>query len=229
MKKKVLVIPDIHGSTFWKSCIDKIYDFDFIVQLGDWFDQWHNDWENVDQIENLREFIEFKKKYVNKVFALVGNHDLGYLMNESMSGHQKARYKDIREAMKEFEPFMDIGVKINEYVLSHAGFSKTWMKNNRFKTIEDVNEAFHECRYEPFRFDGWDPYGNDITQGPTWIRPDSLINDMYFTKQIVGHTETKKPFLMYKKGDEELIMVDSIDHKKQFVIGEPIDNIIKIV
>lgn len=68
-------------------------------------------------------------------------------------------------------------------------------------------------------------YGNDTTQGPTWIRPGALIGDMYFDKQIVGHTEVKKPFLLVKKGKYEIILVDSMDHKKQYVIGEPIDNV----
>ena len=223
--KKTLVIPDVHGTTHWKSCIDKIDEFDYVVQLGDWFDQWHNDWEEVDQIENLREYIEFKKKYPDKVFALIGNHDLGYLMNESMSGQQKHKFYDIREAMKEFFPYMDIAAEIDGYVLSHAGFSKTLMKKNNFKTIEEVNAAFHESQFEPFRFHGWNPYGNDITQGPTWIRPDALIDDMYFEKQIVGHTEVKKPILLVKKGKYEIVLVDSKDHKKQYVIGEEIENI----
>ena len=137
--KKTLVIPDVHGTIHWKSCIDKIDEYDYIVQLGDWFDQWHNDWEEVDQIENLREYIEFKKKYPDKVFALIGNHDLGYLINESMSGQQKHKFFDIRQAMKEFFLYMDIATEIDGYVLSHAGFSKTWMKNNNFKTIKETN------------------------------------------------------------------------------------------
>ena len=223
--KKTLVIPDVHGTTHWKTCIDKIDEFDYIVQLGDWFDQWVNKWDEVDQIENLREFIELKKKYPEKIFALIGNHDLGYLMNESMSGQQKNKFYDIKEAMKEFVPYMDIAAKIDGYVLSHAGFSKTWMKNNKFKTIDEVNAAFHDSNYEPFRFDGWDSYGNDITQGPTWIRPGALIDDMYFKKQIVGHTEVKNPCLLVKRGKDEIILVDSKDHIKQYIIGDKVDNI----
>ena len=223
--KKTLVIPDVHGTTHWKTCIDKIDEFDYIVQLGDWFDQWVNKWDEVDQIENLREFIELKKKYPEKIFALIGNHDLGYLMNESMSGQQKNKFYDIKDAMKEFVPYMDIAAKIDGYVLSHAGFSKTWMKNNKFKTIDEVNAAFHDSNYEPFRFDGWDSYGNDITQGPTWIRPGALIDDMYFKKQIVGHTEVKNPCLLVKRGKDEIILVDSKDHIKQYIIGEKVDNI----
>lgn len=223
--KKTLVIPDVHGTTHWKSCVDKIDEFDYIVQLGDWFDQWHNDWKEVNQIENLREFVEFKKKYNDKVYLLIGNHDLGYLMNEDMSGQQKEKFYDIKDAMKEFFSYMDIATEIDGYVLSHAGFSKTWMKNNNFKTIEDVNKAFHESQFEPFRFCGWNRFGDDVTQGPTWIRPDALIDDMYFEKQIVGHTEVKKPFLLLRKGKYEIVLVDSKDHIKQYVIGDKIDNI----
>lgn len=31
--------------------------------------------------------------------------------------------------------------------------------------------------------------GDEITQGPLWIRPESLLQDAYFQKQVVGHTE----------------------------------------
>ena len=31
--------------------------------------------------------------------------------------------------------------------------------------------------------------GNEITQGPLWIRPEALLKDAFYETQIVGHTE----------------------------------------
>ena len=61
-----------------------------------------------------------------------------------------------------------------------------------------------------------DVTGNDITQGPTWVRPDSLIADFYFNKQVVGHTPLKKPPLISHKNGLDLIVVDDVDHKYQY-------------
>ena len=33
------------------------------------------------------------------------------------------------------------------------------------------------------------PSGDEISQGPLWIRPESLLQDAYYPKQVVGHTE----------------------------------------
>jgi hypothetical protein len=63
--------------------------------------------------------------------------------------------------------------------------------------VELVNDLF---TYHPRRFNfsqaGWDPYGDDESQGPFWIRPRSLMSSNKgkggFKKnyiQIVGHTQ----------------------------------------
>ena len=227
MSKKVLVIPDVHGTTIWKACLDKVNEFDYIVQLGDWFDSWNNNWSEVDQIENLRDFIKFKKKYTDKVHALIGNHDLGYLMHEDMSGHQKNKEVDIREAMIEFAPYMDIACKIDKYVYSHAGFSKTWMKNNHYKTIEEVNAAFHDSCYEPFRFNGMILNGDDVTQGPTWIRPRALCTDLFFKYQVVGHTEFEGGSVKLYNKNGEVYVIDTPEHECLFKIGDSAKRLIK--
>ena len=42
-----------------------------------------------------------------------------------------------------------------------------------------------------FECDGWvfSPSGDEISQGHLWIRPESLLQDAYYPKQVVGHTE----------------------------------------
>jgi predicted phosphodiesterase len=58
---KILIIPDIHGRTFWKETIEKHKDeVDKIIFLGDYLDPYP--WENItrkDAIRNLEEIINF--------------------------------------------------------------------------------------------------------------------------------------------------------------------------
>ena len=212
---KVLVISDVHGTNYWKSAIEKVNNYDHIVQMGDWFDDWTNDWDKVDQIKNLEEALLFQKEYKDKVHILIGNHDIAYLTRDDLSGHQALKEDDIYHFLKEHIEELNIAVEIGGYVFSHAGFTKTWMNIHGFKTIEDVNDAFHEWYFAPFRFNGWDTTGNDITQGPTWVRIDSLVADYYFPKQVVGHTPLKKPPFVTNKNGIDLIVVDDEVHKYQ--------------
>ena len=214
---KILVISDVHGTDYWKSAIDKVDNYDHIVQMGDWFDDWTNDWDRVDQISNLEEALLFQKKYENKVHILIGNHDLNsYLIKENVAGHQLFKEIDIYYCLKRHLEEMNIAVEIGGWIFSHAGFTKTWMKLNNFTTIDEVNAAFHSLNFTPFKFYGWDITGNDMTQGPTWVRKDSLIADYYFDKQVVGHTPLKNPPFISHKNGLDLIVVDDVDHKCQY-------------
>ena len=214
---KILVISDVHGTDYWKSAMDKTDDYDHIVQMGDWFDDWTNDWDKVDQINNLEEALIFQKNNKDKVHILIGNHDLNsYLMKEDVAGHQPFKEIDIYHFLKEHLDELNVAIEIGGWVFSHAGFTKTWMKRNNFTTIDEVNKAFHDFDFTPFRFVGWDITGNDITQGPTWVRKDSLIADYYFDKQVVGHTPLKNPPFISKKNGLDLIIVDDEKHKFQY-------------
>lgn len=214
---KILVISDVHGTDYWKSAIDKVDNYDHIVQMGDWFDDWTNDWEKVDQIKNLEEALEFQKRNKHKVHILIGNHDLNsYLLRENVAGHQSLKEIDIYHCLKWHLDELNIAVEIGGFVFSHASFTKTWMKLHNFTTIVEVNDALHNWNFDPFRFYGWDVTGNDITQGPTWVRLDSLIADFYFNKQVVGHTPLKEPPLISNKNGLDLIVVDDVDHKFQY-------------
>lgn len=79
----------------------------------------------------------------------------------------------------------------DHYLLSHAGVSCTFMQKARakgFKTPESLNAAFKQGR-KLFAFDGYDMYGNDVSQGPLWIRPEALEQDaLPGYAHIVGHT-----------------------------------------
>lgn len=60
--------------------------------------------------------------------------------------------------------------------------------------------------------------GNEKTQGPFWIRPESLLSDAYYPNQVVGHTEYAffGPVGLKEK-DNRVILVDSTTHSNIFI------------
>lgn len=69
-------------------------------------------------------------------------------------------------------------------------------------SIDKLNEVWHSVSHYPsdknfyYGFDellDWNGFfsgsGDEVTQGPLWIRPNSLLKDAYYPRQIVGHTE----------------------------------------
>ena len=90
------------------------------------------------------------------------------------------------------------------------------MKLNGFENIDQVNEAYLDGNWSPFKFNGWECTGDNVTQGPTWVRPASLIHDAYFKKQVVGHTPIEKPPFVYEENGLSIYVVDGEEHKAQY-------------
>lgn len=240
---KVLVIPDVHGSTHWKkNFTDHIDEVDRVVFLGDYYDSFEEGCKGEAAAKNLEDIIRTTELYKNRVKLLLGNHDISYIyqMNGDphVSGHQSLmthRYNDI--IMSNLGRF-DIAVKIDDWVFSHAGFTKTWYKYT--KTGYDIIFARHDdvkIPKGPVRFSNWmlhtdkdvrmlnfsdycyDPSGNSVESGPCWCRPRSLFSDMYYPNQVVGHTEVEgsKPLLIKAKS-KQLIVCDSREHSTFFIL-----------
>ncbi len=93
--KKVLILPDIHGRSFWKESInrflaeyplDKIENKDNkIIFLGDYVDPytWIDNISNEDAFNNFLELlnrvVDLNNKQPGLVVMLLGNHDLHYI------------------------------------------------------------------------------------------------------------------------------------------------------
>jgi len=79
MDKNWIIIPDIHGRSFWKEAV-KGHENDNIVFLGDHLDPYSFEGITPSQAQNsLEEIIEFKKAHMDNVVLLLGNHDLDYI------------------------------------------------------------------------------------------------------------------------------------------------------
>ena len=220
---KTIVIGDIHGKDDWKKILRE-HEWDKIVFLGDYFDSFTHSGKQ--QIDNFNEILAVKRANPNDITLLIGNHDLHYVINESYSGFQKVYQFDIKELLLPLLKNKEIQVYtiIDDYLLSHAGITYTYLKNNDIK-LEDLNEHFYISptilRFQPG--DEYNVYGDEVCQSPVWVRPKSLLAD-YITdyKYIVGHTRQDQ---ITKVGN--VWFIDCLDSSKEYLLLE--NNIVKAV
>ena len=195
---KTLILGDIHGRTCWKDIIKKESP-DLTVFLGDYVTSHENIPEEI-QINNIIEILDYKKSNLTNCVLLRGNHDLQCLYWNSGAW---ACYPEPSRKLLEFyssdkfrEEFLDNTQWIyiepgDDTIYSHAGISKTWLKDTDIVDIE--NDFFY---LEPtenlfgFRPDSiFDNSGDSKTQSCIWIRPQSLVEDpIDGYNQVIGHS-----------------------------------------
>ncbi len=183
LSMKTIFIGDIHGRPIWKDIVAK-ENADRVIFIGDYFDSFSI--PGIDQIHNFKEIVEYKKTSDKEVTLLVGNHDFHYMnVGETYSGFQPALKFDIEIVLKENMEHLQMAYSFDKFLCTHAGvssvFMNRWFKNtwNCDNLVEKLNETF---TYSPFifRFNGWDPYGDDVVQSPIWIVYSSVNScDLY--------------------------------------------------
>ena len=95
MTKKILVVPDIHGETFWKKPVQKyIYQVDKVIFLGDYLDPYRNEGKEYSQQEifnNLMAIVDFKRDHMDKVVLSAMSNYQDYVLSECCLNHNKKR------------------------------------------------------------------------------------------------------------------------------------------
>lgn len=223
---KTLFLGDTHGRSVWKKIVEK-ENPDRVIFIGDYFDSF--DIPGIDQIHNFKEIVEFKKSTDKEVVLLVGNHDLHYMnVGERYSGFQPALQFDISKVLTENMEHLQMAYSFDNFLCTHAGVSHVWMNNtfgmygwNCENLVEKLNDMF-VFRPRAFCFSGSNPYGDDVTQSPVWIRIPSLlasnkrrVKENSIKKnfvQIVGHTEVSSIDMksMNKNMGGKYYMVDAL-------------------
>lgn len=217
-----LIIGDIHGRQDWKTIVDQ--DFDQVIFLGDYVST-HENISEQQQIDNLKDIIQFKKDNIDKVALLRGNHEMDHLKYPwaERCGYfpKVADYMySIKDEFLRLTQWIYIDEDI-ETIFSHAGVSQVWMDNSKIKHIYDINTL------EPSQLFGftptgmWDMCGTSITQPPTWIRPQQLaICNVQGWDQVVGHTPVIKSIVNIKecvKGKRNIWLCDAL-HLNQYLM-----------
>ena len=138
MTRKILVVPDVHGRTFWKATVKKYMDeVDRIVFLGDYLDPYRDENGVADDIfANFMEIIDLKRNNPEKVVLLKGNHDQHYAseMFRELAGGTRmdkvnwGQYHDVFNDNKDLFKLAHLEkVKTIPYVFTHAGLTVYWL------------------------------------------------------------------------------------------------------
>lgn len=221
---KIIVLGDIHGRTVWKDIITK-ENPDKVIFIGDYVDSFDVPWDV--QLNNLSDIIQYRIDNPDKVVTLLGNHDFHYtrMCTDRYSGYQQA-------AGYQFTPLIENAItaglfiavyRHENFLFTHAGLTNTWCKFNNVDLkgdfVTQINEML-EFQGMQFNFQGRDPYGDDPTQGPMWVRLNSLQADQIpgFT-QVVGHTDHEH---ITRYGDN-IIAIDALRNKEYLVIEDGVD------
>lgn len=206
---KSIIMGDTHGRDSWRVVIRDNPDADEVVFLGDYFDSRDRHSSGGLEVDNFNNIIGLVEREPHKRFVfLLGNHDYHYLSdaNEKYSGFQRGYQYAISNALYKQMSRLQMAYSSQGFLFTHAGVTKMWCKQNMipYSNAEDegmgyeaemladsINKTF---TYNPtaFRFRGTDPYGDDITQSPIWVRPMSLMAHSMPFKQVVGHTSMGK-------------------------------------
>lgn len=225
---KLIALGDTHGRLNWENIVTKELELaDKIIFLGDYFDT-HDSVSPEQQINNFLEIVKFKKENMNKVVLLIGNHDFHYMgfLTETYSGYQHAAAFRINQILRHAfeEGLLQMCYKHDIYVFTHAGVTKTWAKNSNvdINNLENsINELFiTNPKYFGFTMgDNYSQTGDDVTQPPIWVRPQSLLRDAIDDiVYIVGHTTVKK--LGLTENLPNLILIDCLGTSGEYLVIE---------
>lgn len=220
---KVIAIGDIHGRNVWEKIADE--NFDYFIFIGDYFDP-YEEIPIEEEIDNFQQIINFKRKFPKKVILLFGNHDFHYL-NSTKQTYSRYNFdfhtlidEVVQKAMN--EKLFQMCFQFEHYLFSHAGITKTWLKNfglqNDENLVENINNLLYENPqvFEFRQLKDSKSNGNNIYQSPIWVRPESLKKDeLENVVHVIGHS--KKPHITFQ---DNIIFIDVLKTTQEYLCIE---------
>ena len=226
---KIAIIGDLHGKNCYKKLLkDKIESFDKIIFMGDYSDDSWITFTDKEIVGNLREVIEFKKKYKDKVELLIGNHDFQYIVGyPTASRYRKTYAKEMHQIFNDNEKLFKMIFIANDYIFTHAGITNGWtnyikkkynIENIGLNNIEkEINKVYasdkEDCNIVSFRRGGLNKFA-----GPLWADTEDLLEDAWIGyNQVVGHNRVK-PRSVIKKENYNIFLSDHFDTNQDVLL-----------
>ena len=205
MHKDILIIPDVHGRSFWKKAVGE-HHCEHVVFLGDYLDPYPQEHiENEQAITNFQEIIDYKLNHEETTTLLIGNHDMHYCselfadlaMGSRYSNRYAMRYKQLfHQHAHLFQLAYEATYDGVRCLLTHAGVSTTW--HRRYTTLPahfsasdlnrlmDIPEGIESLARIGGIRGGWDRAGSILWADWHEIDHDDPLEGWY---QIFGHTQ----------------------------------------
>lgn len=196
---KVIIIPDVHGRSFWQQVLS--LEADKIIFLGDYTDPYPN--ENIkpeDSLIELKKIIQFKRDNPTKVTLLWGNHDLHYLYPEFACSRFSTKLKDTyNKLFTEYSELFEIAYELKQnnrnYLFTHAGVTYNWLHQEGIKNVTNLADSLNKRNLVDFEVISYYRGGFALAGSPIWadlIEHTKIIPEYI---QIFGHTMQKTPYL----------------------------------
>ena len=246
---KIISIGDIHGSNRWKFLLFGMINptpedtqrvmlsLDLVIFVGDYVDSYETD-EPI--VENLKEIIDFKKKYQDKVILLWGTHDVYYYtMNygrDNVTGSRDEMLHDLNQIFRQNYRHFQFSYQYKNHIWSHAGIHRGWFEHyvmpkvkgnqeSRFRqyltgdeNISDILNLMWELQDDSIFMcsakrtkGGW---GKKVG-GPLWAGKEEISEKPLFDyHQIVGHSNLDKITTVksfgYHENDTSVTFIDCL-------------------
>lgn len=135
---EVLIIPDVHGRTFWKDALAKFPKSQYpniqIIFLGDYLDP-YTGYEPITKEQAFNNFKEILALDDDRITLLIGNHDWHYFVNLDTCRIDRAHEREIEKMFIDniqlFRLSKTIEINNHKYVFSHAGITYDWLNTIR--------------------------------------------------------------------------------------------------
>lgn len=211
MENSILIIPDIHGRTFWKKAKTAILNGYEIIFLGDYLDPYNFEGiTNEETYKNFQEILEFKIKYKKQITLLLGNHDCEYFLKDIYPCRQDLELKEeYKRIFTNYNDLFDLvayrSINGNKYSFSHSCITNGWLsKIDKYNILgKDFREILHNLqslykteKYETLNLILKDVSylrgGNEQFGSMIWSNWDEIkqydyeIDDIF---QIFGHSQ----------------------------------------
>lgn len=207
---KILIIPDVHGRTFWKKPTEDMSQWDKVVFLGDYVDPYDGEASKEDVVPNLLEIVALKEVYKDKVILLWGNHDCFYWCDpyrqqfDYWSRHDNKRHDDIEKIFLQHNELFQWAWQYENFLFTHAGLTNTMARtlSEYFEVnANNLNSFFNEEKNQMLlAMVSWFRGGPDTSGSIVWAdihehygkEPNKYIKDFF---QIFGHTYSKQQII----------------------------------
>lgn len=232
VKSQILVIPDVHGRTFWKEAVEKNPNLP-VVFLGDYLDPYSAEKiSEKDALVNFQEILEYKKANMERVTLLLGNHELHYLDMELEFSRKDTVYASfihdmLYENLSLFRLVTFAQGDSKTFLFSHAGILKPWLNkhfpnvannvndvcnalNNKLSDESTITTFINEALMDVSKVRG----GEDEAGSCVWADVDEHNGKNGFPSnvyQVFGHSQLKKKAKIKK-------WYADLDCRKAFVI-----------
>lgn len=202
---KALILPDIHGRSFWQEPCKAADTYDKVIFLGDYLDPYDFEFISVKTaMENFRRILDFKKQNKEKVILLLGNHDMPYysakyyLFAFRHSRHSLTYHNDISQIFEDNKELFQIAYDLDNILFTHAGVDRCWLKEVVGCDTCDLPELTQQLNSLTESTDGlkklfkvsWRRGGPDTYASCIWADVEDLLDesDGLNIRQVFGHT-----------------------------------------